>query len=309
MNKKDETLVAEILKIKKEKDYLIMAHNYQLPEIQDLADVTGDSLELAKKALQLDSRKILFLGVDFMAETIKILNPKKKILVAKLDATCPMANSLSVDKLLEIKKAYPSVPVVLYVNSTAQSKVYADYTCTSANAVEIVKKIPSDKVIFGPDKNLGSYVREQTGKEIILAPGEDGFCYVHNDLSEEDIKTARNKYPEAVLMVHPEVGKTARDLCDYIGSTGGMAKYPPNSSANEFIVGTEIGMVHKLQKLYPDRKFYPVKEDMICHNMKKTNLQNVKEALLYENTEIQLDAEVMEKAKAPILNMFSLMEK
>ncbi|WP_072865401.1 quinolinate synthase NadA [Marinitoga hydrogenitolerans] len=301
-------LIEKIKILKKEKNYTILGHNYVIPELQEISDITGDSLQLARLATEIENDRILFLGVDFMAETLKILNPSKKIIVPTKGATCPMANSLTPELIKKFKEKYPDAPVVLYVNSTAKCKALADYTCTSANAVEIAKKIDSEVILFGPDKNLGSYVAEKTGKKIIPIPGDRGYCYVHNRFSIEDVKLAKEKHPDAKIIVHPEAKKEVRDLCEYIGSTGQMMKFPKEDETKEFIIGTEIGMIHKLSKTFKNKKFYPLKELGICNNMKKNNLKNVYEALLFENNEINLTEEIIEKAKIPILNMFKLME-
>ncbi|AEX85700.1 quinolinate synthase A [Marinitoga sp. 1135] len=304
----ERDFIEKIIELKKEKGYTILAHNYQIGELQDIADITGDSLQLARLATEIENDKILFLGVDFMAETLKILNPSKKIIVPTKGSTCPMANSLTPEIIKEFKEKYPEAPVVLYVNSTAACKVYADYTCTSANAVDVVSKIDSDIVLFGPDKNLGSYVAEKTGKKVIPIPGDTGYCYVHNRFSAEDVKKVREEHPDAKIIIHPESPKEARDLCDYIGSTGQMMKFPETDDAKEFIIGTEVGMIHKLENTFKDKKFYPLKELAICNNMKKNNLKNVYLSLLNEEHEIELPEEIMEKAKIPILNMFKIME-
>lgn len=304
---KNNNLLNEILQLKEKKGYTIIAHNYQIPEIQDIADYTGDSLALAKLATILKNDKILFCGVDFMAQTLKILNPEKKILVPRFDATCPMANSLEVNTIKIFKQKYPDHSIILYVNSTAETKTYADSVCTSANAVEIVKKINNDKILFGPDKNLASYVKEKTDKNIIPIPGESGFCYVHNNISRNDILVAKNKYPDAKIIVHPECSKEVRDLSDFIGSTGQMMKFPENSEIKEFIIGTEIGMVYKLEKNFPNKKFYPLKNDFICHNMKKNTLSDIYYALIEEKNFIKLDNEIISKAKIPINKMFEIM--
>lgn len=304
----ERDLIEKIKILKEEKGYTILGHNYVISELQDLSDITGDSLQLAKLATEIENDKILFIGVDFMAETLKILNPSKKIIVPTKASTCPMANSLTPEIIKSFKEKYPNAPVVLYVNSTAECKALADYTCTSANAVEIVSKINSDIILFGPDKNLGSYVAEKTGKKIIPIPGETGYCYVHNRFSVEDVKKAKEKYPYAKIIVHPESPKEVRDLCEYIGSTGQMMKFPKEDDSNEYIIGTEIGMIYKLSKTFKDKKFYPLKELGICNNMKKNNLKNVYEALLNEENEIDLPEEIIEKAKIPIMNMFKLME-
>ncbi|GAB6190226.1 quinolinate synthase NadA [Marinitoga arctica] len=304
----ERELMDKIKKLKEEKGYTILGHNYIIPELQNLSDITGDSLQLARLATEIENNKILFIGVDFMAETLKILNPSKKIIVPTKGSTCPMANSLTPEIIKSFKEKYPNAPVVLYVNSTAECKALADYTCTSANAVEIVDKIDAEIILFGPDKNLGSYVAEKTGKKIIPIPGNSGYCYVHNRFSEEDVRIAKEKYPNAKIIVHPEAPKEVRDLCEYIGSTGQMMKFPEKDETPEFIIGTEIGMIHKLSKTFKNKTFYPLKELGICNNMKKNNLKNVYEALLYENNEIKLPEEIIEKAKKPILNMFKIME-
>lgn len=305
----ERDLIEKIKVLKEEKGYIILGHNYVISELQDLSDITGDSLQLAKLATEIENDKILFLGVDFMAETLKILNPSKKIIVPTKGSTCPMANSLTPEIIKTFKEKYPDAPVVLYVNSTAECKAMADYTCTSANAVEIVSKINSNIILFGPDKNLGSYVAEKTGKKIIPIPGDTGYCYVHNRFSVEDVKKAKEKYPHAKIIVHPESSKEVRDLSDYIGSTGQMMKFPKDENIDEFIIGTEIGMIHKLKMNFKNKKFYPLEGLGICNNMKKNNLKNVYEALLYEENEIKLDEEIIAKAKEPILNMFKIMEE
>ncbi|MEO2151536.1 MAG: quinolinate synthase NadA, partial [Thermococcus sp.] len=198
-----ERLIAEIEKLKKERNAIIMAHNYQLPEVQDIADFLGDSLELARKAVNTDAEVIVFAGVDFMAETAKILNPEKTVLLPAKTATCAMANMLKVEHILEAKRKYPNAPVVLYVNTTAEAKAYADVTVTSANAVKIVEKLDSDVIIFGPDKNLGSYVAKMTGKKVLPVP-PDGHCYVHRKFTVKDVERAKKLHPNAKLMVHPE---------------------------------------------------------------------------------------------------------
>ncbi|ANQ54421.1 quinolinate synthase NadA [Thermosipho sp. 1063] len=301
-----ELLKKKIKKLAKEKGYIILAHNYQSRDIQEIADYLGDSLQLARLATRIKDEKILFLGVDFMAETIKILNPNKKVIVPARSATCPMANSLTSELIIAAKKKY-NVPFVIYVNSTAQSKMYADFACTSANAVEIVKKIDSDTVLFGPDKNLASYVAEKTGKKIIPVPGETGYCYVHNYITKEDVLELKKKYPKAKVISHPEVSKEIREISDYIGSTSQMEKFPKLDKGNEYIVVTEKDMVVKLRKIYPKKMFIQI-DGAICNNMKKNNLKNILLALEKEQFEVEVPLEVSEKAKIPIKNMFKLME-
>ncbi len=294
----------EIKKLAVEKGYTILAHNYQIKELQELADYLGDSLQLARLAVNLNTDKILFLGVDFMAEMIKALNPDKKVIVPVKAATCPMANSLSAEKIYEMKEEYKA-PFVIYVNSTLQAKQLADYMCTSANAVEIVSKIDSDTVLFGPDKNLASYVAEKTGKKVIPVPGETGYCYVHNYVTLEEVLRVKNEHPNAKIVAHPEVPKQIRDISDYVGSTSQMEKFPQIDPAEEFIIVTEKGMVERLKKRFPNKKFYTI-DSMVCFNMKKNTLKNVYKALEEEKTEVIVKEEYAEKLKQLVEKMLEM---
>ncbi|NJE08939.1 quinolinate synthase NadA [Thermococcus sp. M39] len=296
-------LVKEIIKLKEEKNAIILAHNYQLPEIQDIADFIGDSLELARKAVNVDADIILFAGVDFMAETAKILNPDKKVLLPTKRATCAMANMLKVEHILEAKKKYPDAPVVLYVNTTAECKAYADVTVTSANATKIVSKLDADTIIFGPDNNLAYYVAKRTNKKIIPIP-EGGHCYVHKKFTLEDVERARKLYPNAKLIVHPECNPEIQEKADLIASTGGMIK---NACLhNEWVVFTEKEMVYRLQKLYPNKKFYPANEDAFCIGMKAITLKHIYESLRDEKYEIEVPKDIAERARKAIERMLEL---
>jgi len=288
----------------KEKGYLIMAHNYQIPELQRIADFVGDSLQLARQAAETDAEKILFLGVDFMAEMVKALNPEKKVVVPVLCATCPMANSLTEDEIAKAKEKYDA-PFVVYVNSTAKTKFLADYLCTSANAVDVVRNVPSDTILFGPDKNLASYVAEKTGKCVIPIPGEFGYCHVHNFVTAEQVLRKLEKYHDAEVMVHPEVPEQVRRLAHFVGSTAQMEKYPMASSSKIFIVVTEVGMVEKLRRLYPDRTFVTI-DSMVCYNMKKNNLRNTYRAVLNDAPEVKLDERLAEKIRKLVEDMLKL---
>jgi quinolinate synthase len=296
----------DIRKLADEKGYVIVAHNYQIPELQEIADYLGDSLQLARMVTKIDSKKILFLGVDFMAEVMKVLNPEKKIIVPVRHSTCPMANSLTVEDVIKFKEKY-NAPFVIYVNSRTEVKAYADVVCTSANAVDVVNAIDSDTILFGPDKNLASYVAEKTGKNITPIPGETGYCYVHNYVKEEEIKKLIAQHPDVEIMAHPEVPKNIRDLAHFVGSTSQMEKYPAKSQATRFIVVTEIGMIAKLEKLFPDRIFIPV-PGMVCYNMKKNNLKNTYIALLEEKIEVQVDEEIAKRARKAIERMLEITE-
>lgn len=294
----------EIRRLAEEKGYTIVAHNYQIPELQQIADYIGDSLQLARLVTTISSQKILFLGVDFMAEMMKVLNPEKKIIVPVRYSTCPMANSLEVRDVIESKQKY-NAPFVVYVNSRTEVKAYADVVCTSANAVDVVNKLDSDTVLFGPDKNLASYVAEKTGKKIIPIPGETGYCYVHNYIKDEELKHIIALHPNAKIMAHPEVPVNIRKLAHFVGSTSQMEKYPATTDAKEFIVVTEVGMLSKLEKLYPDRKFIPV-SSMVCYNMKKNTLKNTYLALLEEKYEVLVDEDIAQKARRAVEKMLEL---
>ncbi|MCD6373221.1 MAG: quinolinate synthase NadA [Thermococcus sp.] len=298
-----EKLIAEIERLKKERNAIIMAHNYQLPEVQDIADFLGDSLELARKAVDVDADVIVFAGVDFMAETAKILNPEKTVLLPARRATCAMANMLKVKHILEAKRKYPDAPVVLYVNSSAEAKAYADVTVTSANAVKIVEKLDSDVIIFGPDKNLASYVARMTGKKVIPVP-PNGHCYVHRKFTVEDVERARKLYPNAKLMVHPECEPEVQERADIIVSTGGMIRRAPEWS--EWVVFTEKEMVYRLSKLYPDIRFHPAREDAVCIGMKAITLNHIYESLRDMKHKVEVPAEIAEKARKAIERMLEM---
>ena len=296
-------LVDEIIRLKEEKNAIILAHNYQLPEIQDIADFLGDSLELARKAVNVNADIIVFAGVDFMAETAKILNPEKKVLLPTKRATCAMANMLKVDHILEAKKKYSDAPVVLYVNTTAETKAYADVTVTSANADKIVAKLDAETIIFGPDNNLAYYVAKRTGKRIMSIP-EGGHCYVHKKFTLEDVERARNLYPNAKLMVHPECIPEVQEKADLIVSTGGMVRNA--CQHDEWVVFTEKEMCYRLQKLYPNKRFYPAREDAFCIGMKSITLKHIYEALRDEKYEIEVPNEIAKKAKKAIERMLEM---
>ncbi len=301
LQRKKNFLKEKILNIKSEKKAIILAHNYQLPEIQDIADFVGDSLELAKISKQMEKDFIVVCGVRFMAETVKILSPKKKVVIPVIGASCPLANMISPSQLEELKKTYPSYWVVSYVNSSAQIKALSDVCCTSSNAVEVVRSIPSDEVIFLPDKNLGWWVRENVpSKKIIIW---EGFCYVHQ-FKWEDLKKAKELYPQAEILVHPECPSDILKEAHFVLSTAGMIKRVKESEARKFIIGTEIGIIYRLQKENPDKEFYPLKPS-ICRGMKKITLESVLHSLEEEKEEIKLDADILEKAKIAIERMIS----
>ncbi len=299
-------LAQEILKLKKEKKAVILAHNYQRPEVQDIADYTGDSIELSRKAMaEKDAELIVFSAVDFMAESAAILNPTKKVLLPCLGARCPMAQMLTVDEIKHAKKQNPNAPVVLYVNTLASCKAEADVCCTSANAVQVVKSLDADTVLFGPDKNLAEYVAEKTGKKLIPIPA-NGFCPTHLLFQPEDVKVLKMQHPNAPVIVHPECSGEMRAIADFIGSTSKILTYAKESNAKEFIVGTENGILHRLQKENPDKKFYISYDGAVCPNMKLTTLDRIYASLNEEKHLVQVPTAVAEKARASLERMFQV---
>jgi len=295
----------DIKRLAKDKGYVIIAHNYQIPDLQKIADIVGDSLQLAVHATKINTGKILFLGVDFMAEMIKVLNPHKKVIVPDTSATCPMAATLSREDILSAKDKY-TAPFVAYVNSTLETKALADLVCTSANAVDVVSMMEEDTVLFGPDKNLASFVREKTGKNIIPVPGEHGFCYVHDRVLLDEIRTIKMKHPDALIMAHPEVHEEIRRESHFVGSTSQMEKYPEEADSEKFIVVTEIGMVEKLRNLHPGKEFFAV-DSMVCTDMKLNSIGKTFSAISEERNEVFVDEELVGGARRAVERMFDLM--
>jgi len=299
-------LTDKIQKLKKEKKAVILAHNYQRPEIQDIADYVGDSIELSHKAmLEQNSEIIVFAAVDFMAESAAILNPARKVLLPSLGARCPMAQMLTVDEIKRVKVHYPDAPVVLYVNTLASSKAYCDICCTSANAVEVINSLDVDTVIFGPDRNLGEYVAEKTGKTLIPIP-EWGFCPTHVLFQPEDVTVLKQQYPEAVVMVHPECSAEMRGVADFVGSTSKMCGYAQETTAKTVIVGTEEGLLHRLRKENPEKRFVIAYQDAVCPNMKLTTLERIYASLKEEKHVVKVSEPVAIKARAALERMFQV---
>jgi len=259
--------------LKKERNAVILAHNYQPDEIQDMADFCGDSLGLSIEAARTDAEVIVFCGVRFMAETAAILSPKKTVLLPEKNAGCPMADMITARELTKLKQEYPDALVVSYVNSTAEVKALSDYCCTSSNAAELVNSLPADKkVIFVPDRHLGAYVRKRTGRELLLWPG---YCGTHVKITPEDIEQARADYPDAIVMAHPECTEAVKDIADEILSTGQMLRFAARSEASVFIIATEIGIIHTLKRQNPEKVFVAASERAICPNMKLITLEKV----------------------------------
>ncbi len=293
----------EILKLKRELDAIIIAHNYQIPEIQDVADFIGDSLELSRKVSNLENNMVFFCGVKFMAETAKVLSPNKHIYLPNTEAGCRMADMVNAESLRKFKKKYPGAKTVCYVNTTAETKTECDICCTSANATAVVNSLDVDTVLFVPDGNLASYTQTKTSKKIIPYPG---FCYVHNLITENDVEMARLLHPDAIVIVHPEAKLEASKAADYVLSTGGMVKLAKETAKKEIVVGTEEGMIYRLQKENPHKKFYPIKEKLICQGMKAITLDDLLSSMRNLKYEIELPESIIEKAYKPIKRMVDL---
>jgi quinolinate synthase len=297
----DARLIEEILHLKKDKNAIILAHNYQLGEIQDIADFVGDSLELSQKAAQTGAAVIVFCGVHFMAETASILCPDKRVLLPDLQAGCPMANMVTVEGLRQKKEEYPEVTVVCYVNSTADVKAESDVCCTSANAVKIVRNLPEQgRILFVPDQYLGYFVSDKTGREMILWPG---FCPTHARIRSQDITRLKQEYPQAKVVVHPECTPEVTALADEVLSTGGICRFAHDTAAVDIIVGTEIGILHRLRKENPDKRFIPASEQAVCPRMKLITLENVLWSLQEMAPEVKVPEEIRLRAKSAVDRM------
>ena len=301
----DEQLIEEIKRLKQQRKAVILAHNYQPGEIQDLADFTGDSLGLSIKAAQTDAEVIVFCGVQFMAETAAILSPEKTVLLPDKYASCPLADMITAEQLVELKQGHPNAQVVCYVNSSAEIKAESDYCCTSANAVEVVSSLPNDKqIIFVPDQHLGRFVVERTGRELILWPG---YCASHVVITEEDIKNARAKHPDAILMAHPECTEPVKGLADEVLSTGQMLRYVEKGTDKQFIIATETGMLHALKKQNPNAEFIAASDRAVCPNMKRITLEKVFWSLEDMQYKVTVPEQIRTKAKKSLDRMVEIL--
>jgi quinolinate synthase len=320
-------LQRDILKWKDKRRAVILSHNYQREEVQDIADFTGDSLELSRIAATIECDVIVFCGVHFMAESASILSPGKEVLLPVSDATCPMADMIKVRSSREVwntfpgyevqptflfphdfslndmKARQPGVLVAAYVNTTADVKAESDICCTSANVVKVIESLPGDRAICVPDRNLSMWAQKNTKKQVIAW---DGFCYVHDRVTREDVFRARQDHPRALLMAHPECRIEVLELADHVTSTSGMLRFARSSSADEFIVGTEIGLMHRLKKENPDKVFHPLRKDMVCLNMKKTTLESVLAALREMRYGVRVPEEIRVKAKKALDRMLEV---
>jgi len=300
----DERLVREILNLKRKRDAVILAHNYQIGEVQDIADYTGDSLGLSLQASKTRAQVILFCGVGFMAETAAIICPDKVVLMPDENAGCPMANMITVRQLREMKKRYPEARVVCYVNTTAAIKAESDICCTSANAVKVVSSIPKEiPIIFVPDKSLGDYVARQCGREMLLW---NGYCPTHHRILARHIIAMRREHPQAVVMVHPECTADVIELADQALSTGGMRRYARETDARELVVGTEVGLLHSLRKDNPQKTFYPASAMADCPNMKLNTLEKIVWALEDMVYQVRVPENIRVRASKAIERMLSL---
>ena len=295
--------IEELAYLKKERDAVILAHNYQLPEIQDVADYVGDSLDLSRRAAENDAAVIVLCGVHFMAESAKMLAPEKKVLLPEKLAGCPLADTINVTQLRAFKEQNSGLPVVTYINSSAAVKAESTVCCTSTNAVKVVNGLPEDKILFIPDRNLARHVAAKTDKEIIPW---DGYCITHERVTAADVARAKEAHPHAVIMVHPECSQEVTEIADTVLSTGDMLKFAAASEKNSFVVGTEMGLIYRLQKENPGKEFYLLSPGLICPNMKYTTLDKVINALKNMETEINVPEDIREAAAATLQKMLEL---
>jgi quinolinate synthase len=303
MGNRDAGVVEKISILKKKRNAVILVHNYQLGEVQDIADFVGDSLELSQNAAKTAANVIVFCGVHFMAETASILCPDKVVLLPDINAGCPMADMITAERLRAKKKEYPQAVVVCYVNSSAEVKAESDICCTSANAVAVVESLDAREILFVPDQYLGHYVSARTGKKMILWPG---FCPTHVRIRPEMIQELRQEYPEAKVIVHPECTPDVIALADEVTSTSGMCRYARRDDVREMIVGTEIGLIHRLRKENPGKRFIPVSEQAICPSMKLITVDKVLWSLEEMSPEVKVPHEVRLKAKAAVDRMLKV---
>jgi quinolinate synthase len=297
-------IIDKILKLKKEKNAVILAHNYQIGEVQDIADFVGDSLQLSIEASKTKAEMIIFCGVHFMAETAKIISPERKVIIPDANAGCPMADMITAKELKALKQKHPDASVVCYVNTSAEVKAISDICCTSSNAVKVVSSIPADReIIFVPDKYLGSYVSSQTNRKMILW---NGYCPTHMLINSKNIIELKKEHLEALVLVHPECRTDVVEIADRVLSTGQMLAFVRQSDSREFIIGTEIGILHRMRKENPEKTFYPALNHAVCPNMKLINTEKILWALEEEKDEVTLPEEIIKNARLAIERMLEL---
>ncbi|ERJ13700.1 quinolinate synthase NadA [Haloplasma contractile] len=304
MNK--QQLVDEIKRLKEEKNAVILAHYYQRAGVQDVADYMGDSLKLSRIAAETDADMIVFCGVHFMAETAKILSPEKTVLLPVAEAGCPMADMVTERKLTAYKEKHPDTLVVCYVNTTAQVKALSDVCVTSSNAEKVIRHYEGEKLLYVPDKNLGTYLKHKYDLDMEVWPG---FCCIHNDVTKEEVEFAKSTYPNAEFIVHPECRMEIVEMADFVGSTKGLLEYVSNSDCQEFIIGTEKGIIHQMELANKDKKFHLLSENLACYDMKLTNLEDVYEALKNEQHVIEVEETIREQALKSLNRMFELTDQ
>ncbi|MBR2430226.1 quinolinate synthase NadA [bacterium] len=297
-------LIEKINYLKKEKNAIILAHSYQNVEIDKVADFVGDSLYLSQKAKDTEAEIIVFAGVYFMAQTAKIISPAKKVLLPNLNAGCLMADMINFEQMIEFKKQHPRIPVVCYINSTAEVKAECDICCTSSNAIEIVRSLNAPEVLFVPDTNLGKYVESQLNDVKVIT--YNGCCPVHDNITEDDILKARKEYPDAKILIHPECKPTVSCLGDYIGSTSGIINYVENSNDKQFVIVTEKGVVDRLKRDFNDKEFILISKNMLCESMKLTTLEQILNSLENEVNEIVIDKKTIELSASCINRMLKV---
>ena len=299
-----QNIIDQIKQLKEQKNAIILAHYYQTGDILDIADMVGDSYGLSKKARDNDADIIVFCGVRFMAESAKILSPHKKVLLPAENAGCPMAAMVTPQDIVHLRKEYPSAAVVCYVNSTSAVKAECDVCVTSSNAVRVVASLPEKQIVFVPDQNLGRYVAKQLpDKEIIL---HSGYCIVHHQVTAQEVDEAQKALPDALLLVHPECTEAVVGRADFVGSTAGIIDYAKNSDNKQFIIGTEMGILHVLKEQNPDKEFYLLTPRLLCTNMKKTKMPDILDALKFEQHEVTLDPDIMARAKKSLDRMLTV---
>jgi len=309
MSKGQEELAEKILKLKKEKKALLLAHNYQRPEIQEIADYVADSIGLCRRAQQEEEAHLLVLStVDFMAESAVILNPNKKVVIPDKNAVCPMAAMLPAEDVKSARRKHPDAVVVLYVNTLAEAKAVCDVCCTSANAVQVINSLDEELVIFGPDRNLAWHIQQHTDKKIIPIP-KHGFCYVHKLFSDGDILLAREQHPDAEVLAHPECNPEVQLLADFIGSTSQMYRRAKESPKKELVVATEIGLIDRLKRDLPGKKYIPAYKEAICSNMKLNTLEKIYLALKNEEPVITVPKPIVKKARKAVEMMTEIVTR
>lgn len=309
-----QELINGIKKLKEERNAVILGHNYMVPEVQDIADYIGDSLGLSHQAAETEADVIVFCGVHFMAETASIISPDKKVLIPDPEAGCSLADSITAEQLREWKAEHPGAVTVTYINTTAAVKAECDYCCTSSNAVDVINSIPEEKeILFLPDKFLGTYIEMVTGRDLNIW---QGACHVHEKIGEVNLAEKQKEYPEAEMLIHPECGCSTSCMmksamyfdCEdgHIHSTSGMLERASESEAEEFVVATETGILHRMRKENPDKKFYPANENSVCEYMKMINLEKLYDSLKYDQHEVKVSGELAERAHLPIKRMLSI---